>query len=374
MNNKPIRILHVLGGLNLGGAETMIMNYYRNIDKNKIQFDFIIHSNHKQFYEDEILSMGGKIYRFPKYRIVNHFKYKKAWKKFFNKHPEYKIIHGHMRSTAVIYLKIALDFKLLTISHSHSTDNGKGIISLIKNIYCKNIIKYSNYCFACSDEAAVWLFGNNILSSNKYLQLKNAIDLDKYKYNEGIRKSVKKKLGVENDFVIGHIGRFCYQKNHKFLVAILQKMINFGYKNIKLLLIGNGELKKSIIEQCELLNIRENVIFLENRTDVNELLQAMDVFCFPSFHEGLGIVSIESQASGLPTIVSNNVPSSVLLTNNILQLPLEEELWIEEIVRIMNNKMKRKDNCLLLKTHGYDIKTESCKLENYYISLSENNR
>ena len=165
MTKKPIRILQVFGGLNLGGAETMIMNYYRNIDRKQIQFDFIIHAKEKQFYEEEIKNMGGQIYRFPKYKLVNHIQYKRKWKKFFAEHSEYNIIHGHMRSTASIYLKIAKKFKLITISHSHSMDNGKGITACVKNYYCKNIVHYSDYCFSCSEEAAIWLFGRNIITS-----------------------------------------------------------------------------------------------------------------------------------------------------------------------------------------------------------------
>ena len=162
---KKIRILHVLGSLNMGGAETLIMNLYRNIDRDKIQFDFVVHTNKIGLYEDEIKELGGKIYRIQRYKGINHFSYKKEWNNFFEEHKEYKIIHGHMRSTASIYLKIAKKYGRITIAHSHNTSNGHGFSSLVKKILQYNIRNVSDYFMGCSYEANKRLFGKTCLNT-----------------------------------------------------------------------------------------------------------------------------------------------------------------------------------------------------------------
>ena len=371
MLNKQIRVLQVLGGLNPGGAETMIMNYYRHIDKTQIQFDFIIHSNRndKQFYEDEIKKMGGNIFHLPKYFVLNHFSYKRKWKRFFKEHPDYKIIHGHMRSTASIYLKIAKKFGLKTISHSHSMDNGNGIKAVVRNFLCGKIVKYSDYFVACSNDAAVWLFGPSILNSSKYILLKNAIELSKYRFDPKIRKIVRKELDINNEFVIGHVGRFCTQKNHEFLIDLFKKMNDDSNINLRLILVGTGELRDRIVEKSIDYKIIDKIIFLENRSDVNEILQAFDIFCFPSIHEGLGIAAIEAQASGLPTIISNFVPSDTIVTKNVYKLPLDISLWEENIRRIYSLQFERCFNYEDLRLAGYDINNEIKKLEKLYLNI-----
>ena len=210
---KPERILHVLGSLNMGGAETLVMNIYRNIDRNKFQFDFVVHGKDIGKYEEEILSFGGKVYHIDEYRVYNHFKYKNIWNNFFNEHEEYKIIHGHMRSTASIYLKIAKKHGLKTICHSHNTSNGKGFKSVIKKLLQSRIKKSCDMYIGCSYDANKWLFGETIAKSNDCYVLNNGIDTNFFKYDEKKRNNVRSELGLTDELLVGNVGRLCYQKN-----------------------------------------------------------------------------------------------------------------------------------------------------------------
>ena len=226
-----IRVLHVLGRLNRGGAETMLMNIYRNIDKTKIQFDFVKHTNEKCAYDDEIISMGGRIYTVPQYKLYNHLKYKKEWKKLLLEHDEWKIVHSHIRSTASIILKIAKAQEKRTISHSHSTSNGKGLKSILKKIFQLRIPKYSDYLVACSKDAAKWLYGRKNLQSEKCIILKNSIDIKNFYFNIENRKKIREKYNIKNnEILIGHVGRFVEVKNHNFLIDLFEKIFRSDNK------------------------------------------------------------------------------------------------------------------------------------------------
>lgn len=319
--NKPIRILHVFGRLNRGGAEMMIMTLYRNIDRTKVQFDFIVHANEKCAFEDEVRFLGGNIYKVPRYNGKNHFQYKKAWNEFFQNHPEYKIIHGHIRSTASIYLKIAKKLGLITIAHSHNTSSGGGFSAVVKNILQYPIRSIADYLFACSRAAGEWLYGKRACKGDNFFILNNAIDTEKFIFNEETRLKKRKELQIEDKFVIGHVGRFHPQKNHYFLIDIFKEIYNIN-KNSVLLLIGDGDLKKSIQEKVEDLGLSNNVVFTGVRPNVPELLQAMDVFLFPSLYEGLPVALIEAQAAGLPCIVSDKITTDTKITDLISFVPL----------------------------------------------------
>ncbi len=369
-NDNCIRVLQVLGGLNRGGAETMVMNLYRNIDKNKIQFDFIKHTESKCAYDDEIKELGGRIYSIPKYKVYNHFQYKKAWNNFFKKHPEYKIIHGHVRSTATIYLKIAKKYGLYAIAHSHSTSSGKGIKAIIKNMLQFRIRYIADFFMGCSQDANEWLFGKKIAKSNRCKILRNGINIQEYIFRDDIRAKFRKNLGVKNDeILIGHVGRFIKAKNHKFILKIFE-MLYKDNKKYKLLLIGNGPEKKRLIKKQRYKEFRNNVIFLEPVSNVNEYMQAMDVFIFPSKYEGLGMVLIEAQISGLSCIASNNVPKESDISGHVKFIELEDKEWIHSIKNIepiANRHYEDNYNNL------YDISMTSQKLQKFYIELGENN-
>jgi len=365
---KPIRVLQVLAQMNRGGAETMVMNLYRNIDRNKVQFDFITHTENRCDFDSEIESLGGYIYHVPKYTGINHFKYKKAWHDFFKQHPEYKIIHGHVRSTASIYLNIAKKFGLVTIAHSHSiASRGNGVEQFVKNIAQYSIRYKADYFFACSDEAGKWLFGKKAVKSNRYRLIKNAINTREFIFSESKRNEVRKYLNIEDKFVIGHVGSFTYPKNHNFLIQIFNE-VQKRNKFAVLLLVGEGELRSEIEKQISDIGLKDKIIFVGKVSDVSAYLQAMDVFVFPSLFEGLGMAVIEAQAAGLPCVVSDNVPKEAYVTDliNVISLKRSAEFWASEVLNCCNGNT-RANMSDIIKKAGYDICDSAKKLEIFYL-------
>jgi glycosyltransferase involved in cell wall biosynthesis len=361
-----IRILHVLGGLDRGGAETMVMNLYRVVDRTQIQFDFIVHNEKKQAYTDEILSFGGKIFHFPAFNCLNYLKMKNLWKKFFKEHPEYKILHSHVRSYASLYLPIAKKAGLKTIIHSHSTSNGKGISSIVKQIMQYPLRWQADYFFGCSKEAGEWLFGNKVVNSQKYHILQNAIDSEQYKFNPEIRREYRKKLGLGDKKTFIHVGRFHPAKNHPFLLNVFAKIHKLN-SNTVLLLAGDGELRPEIEKQIVSLNLQNDVILLGSRNDVPKLLQTADCFLFPSVWEGLGMVAIEAQAAGLPCICSDAIPRTVKVTNHCIFLPTSNaQKWAEQALHWANQIDSSCNSVLSVVEHGFDIRESSKRLIEFY--------
>lgn len=366
------RILHVIGSLNNGGSQAMVMNLYRNIDRTKVQFDFIIDREDELFFEDEINCLGGKIYILPSFNIKNSPRYIKCWNDFFSAHPEYDIIHGHVRSTASIYLKIAKTYGLTTIAHSHNTSSGKGFPALVKNILQFPLRYIADYFFACSEPAGKWLFGNKVCNQANFLILKNAIDTKKFIYNETVRNRVRDEFNLHNKFVLGHIGRFHNQKNHTYLIDIFAEVKKTN-ENAVLLLVGEGDLRRSIEAKVNKLGLSNSVIFAGVRSNVHELLQAMDIFVFPSLYEGLGIVVIEAQAAGLPCVVSDTIPKEAFINNTdnkiISAFPLNEsaETWANAIQQYSVIK-ERRNMFNEIKSSGYDITHTTKQIEEFYIN------
>jgi glycosyltransferase involved in cell wall biosynthesis len=361
------RILHVLGRLNRGGAETMVMNIYRNIDRSKVQFDFMIHTADKCDFDDEIHELGGRIYNVPRYYGKNHFEYKRAWNEFFKNHPENKLVHGHIRSTAAIYLKIAKKHGRVTIAHSHSTSSrGNKVEQLFKNILQLPIRYTADYLFACSDEAGKWLFGEKATKGDHYRVIKNAIDINKYVFNKDVRDQIRKRLNIEDRFVVGHVGSFTPPKNHKFLITVFDA-VQKQNENAVLLLVGDGELKPQIEEQINYLGLKEKVRLTGVVSNANDYLQAMDVFVFPSIYEGLGIAAIEAQAAGLPCIVSDAIPHEAHISNLLIPLSTQQtsQCWATLIVRHATNR-ERGNIHDDVKCAGYDIEMTAKILEDFY--------
>lgn len=367
---KTIRVLQVLGSLNMGGAETMIMNLYRKIDKKKFQFDFIVHGDDIGVYEEEIKKLGGKIYRMPKYKLYNHFSYKKAWTKFFKTHKEYKIIHGHMRSTASIYLKIAKKYKLVTLSHSHNTSNGRGFSSIVKYLFQLKIRKIADYLLACSYDSAVWLYGKKCASSEKCFIINNAIDVDNFVFNIETRDKIRKQFNLENKFVIGQVGRLATTKNHMFTLDLFKDYLLVN-KDAFLMLIGDGPLENEIEGYIKKHNLEDKVIMLKNRSDINELMQAMDLFIMPSIYEGLPLTLVEAQSASLPCVISSNISAGFLIDSLIHKNSLDasKDSWIELIEK--NKNEIRCDRRKEISKQGFDIKTNVKWLEKFYYKLNK---
>lgn len=366
--SEQLRVLHVFAEMNRGGAETMIMNLYRSINRSELQFDFVVHTKNKCAFDDEIRLLGGKIYYVPAYSGKNHFEYIKAWENFLKEHPEYKVIHGHVRSTASIYLKKAKKYGLTTIAHSHNTSSGSGFSSIAKNILQYQIRYIADYLFACSQNAGTWLFGEKACKNDNFFILNNAIDAKRFVLNKDVRDKKRKELQLEDFFVVGHIGRFHPQKNHAFIIDIFKELTEKNSKmKMKLLLVGDGTLRKEIEKKVNNLGLSDKVIFTGVRPDIPELLQAMDVFLFPSLFEGLPVTLIEAQASGLEIYASETISQEVAITDliNYYSLDSHPSEWANNI---LNNKVlnKRKNYLSEIENANYDIEKNSLWLQEFY--------
>lgn len=373
---EPIRILYINGGpMNRGGIESYMMNYYRHFDRNKIQIDFVALGLQKSAYDDEIESLGGKIYYLPK-KSKNYIGYVMGLRKIFRS-GKYKIVHTHMDAIGMTVLKEAKKCKIpVRIAHSHNTQHltNNPIKLIILEHARKNINKYATHRFACSEEAGRWLFGDYAFEKGQVEIIKNAIDIDKYKYNENNRFSIRKKYNISNDdFVIGHVGRFDYQKNHLFLIEVFSKVVK-KIIGSKLVLVGNGILKGEIEKKVKELQIDESVKILEFCDNVNEVYSAFDLFVLPSKFEGLGIVAIEAQANGLNCLLSDKVPNETQVSEKVKYLSINNtEEWVSFIYECYMKKTKTNRNVdkYRIINLGYDINIESKKLEKKYILLNE---
>lgn len=365
----PIRILHVLTAMNMAGTETLLMSYYKNIDRHKVQFDFAVSAAYECAYDNEIIKMGGLIHHYPRYKGYNHYTYVKWWKKFFENHPEYLIVHGHIGSTAAIYLKIAKQYGRYAIAHSHGTWGEKNLHAILYRFFSYPTRYIADYFFACSKQALIDRYGVKVSSNSEISSvMTNAIDAQKFVYNEQYRNEIRKEYGIADDeFVIGTVGRLTPQKNPFFTVCICEELARRGVK-FKFLWFGQGELEADIQKEIAKLNLDDYIIMAGVRKDIFKVMQAMDVFVFPSVWEGLGISCIEAQAAGLPTICSNKVPEDANITEKFLYLPLgNASLWASKIVEQKTNN--RENMFDIIEESGYNIPSAAFRLQNYYIDV-----
>lgn len=371
--NMCLRILHVVGIMARGGTETLIMNLYRNMDREKIQFDFVVHGEQQGEYEEEIVAMGGKIFRVPRYRGTNHFAYMSWWKHFLASHTEYSVVHGHVRSTAAFYLNVAKKCGRIAIAHSHNTGSrGSAAAKLVKKVFQYPIRYIADYFFACSVDAGVWLFGRKVCQGARFRVLNNAIDSSKFVFDASVRKEMREALGMDDTcFAVGHVGNFARQKNHSFIIDIFEEIAKRN-ENSCLLLIGGGDalLQKNIEQKVKEKKLVSKVQFLGSRGDIYKLLNAFDVFLFPSLHEGLGIVAVEAQANGLKCVLSDVIPHEVKVTDNVEFLPLKASpvQWAERILAYRGG-YPRVDMKQKIVSSGYDIEATACWLAQFYEKL-----
>ena len=358
-----IKILHFVSTpARWSGVMGTIMNYYRHIDREKIQFDFLVHRDFEAAYDREIMGLGGKIYRLPRLNPISHY-YRKQLDKFFREHREYKIVHSHLDCMSAIPLKSAKRNGVpVRIAHSHSSSQTKDKKYYLKMFYKDKIRKYATELFACSEAAGQWMF-----NTDHFHILNNAIDTNQYVYAPLVRSSERIIMGIpEETLVIGHVGRFAPPKNHKYLIELFNQ-VRKKIPNTILLLVGDGELRTQMEKQVKELGIQGKVIFAGQRTDVSRLLQVMDVFVFPSIYEGLPVSLIEAQAAGLPCLISDKVPIECKKTDLVEQVPLDDmNKWIELIIGA--EKVMRRDTSEEIKKSGFDINSSAKKLEEFYLS------
>lgn len=356
-----IRVVHILGNLSVGGVESFIMSVYRRIDRDKIQFDFLVHNLENDAYRKEIEELGGRIFILDRLNFLNPLKYIRDLDKILENNKEISILHCHFRGTEAIILKEAKKHGFMTISHNHGTQNSSKFNSLIRRIFKKDVLKYSDIKLACSDQAGTDFYGRG-----SYKKINNGIDLEKYKFDEDVRQETRRELKFEENYVLINVGSLSDIKNQDFLIRLMPDLLE---KNpyIRLLLVGDGPLKSDLENLCKDLKVKDQVIFLGNSDRVNELLMAADIFLFPSKREGLGISAIEAQASGLVSLLSTNVPRDAGISELARFIALDKDKWIDEI--LYSKGSVRKNVIEDIRRKGYDIKTSVKKLSNIYLHL-----
>lgn len=376
--NKKVKVLQVVP-LGTGGVTSLVLNIAESIDKNKVTFDYLTFYDRKEFAEDRALACGGKKYVVP----IDHYKnpIMRALFKFFyaikvirscnpdiihlNTSQPYEVLVG-------ISAKLAGTKKVFFHSHNSATEKESGIRRIV-NACCKKIIPLISDCnLACSFLAAKYMYTKKVIKDKKYILVKNGIQTDRYKFNDRIRKEYRSKLGLEDKIVIGHIGRFTKQKNHKFMVDIFEQ-IHKKNPNTVLLLIGVGELFDEIKCYVKNKNLDESIIFFGATTEVPQLLQAMDCFLFPSLYEGLPVAGVEVQAAGLPIVMSDTITREVDIAELATYVSLEEsaDKWADIVLEECKRKIDRKSKASIVKKAGFDIKETTDMLTTLYITESE---
>lgn len=362
--SEPIRVLHILQRMEAAGVQTLLMNLYRKIDRNKVQFDFLVHYKAEQFFDKEIEALGGKIYRFSVREDCNFPKYYRELNKFFKEHKEYKIVHGHMHTLGGIYLHVAKKNGVpVRIAHSHTSGTQKNAKQFIKIIMKHLYAVDANVLFACSDAAGKYMFGKK-----KFEIINNAIIADNFIFSEAIREDKRRKLKIENKFVVGNVGRFAIEKNQRFVVEVFEKLSEICSDAV-LLLIGEGSMQDDIKAMVDKKGLQDRVLFLGNRCDVAELYQVMDVFLMPSLFEGLGIVGVEAQAAGTPTVCTNTLPDEIKVSPLIYRMDLDAPIdeWVDMVLNAAENPQRHTNMKKYIVEANYDMDALAKKMEKFYL-------
>lgn len=352
------RILQVIGSLGWAGVEAVVMNYYRNIDRSNVQFDFITCSDKQERYDDEIQQMGGRIHRLPS-RSRHPLAYMVALRQVI-KENRYKIVHIHQNSASMAMDGIVSKMcgVPVVIGHSHNTRCNVMWQHYLFKPFVNHVLTHR---FACSEAAGKWIFGNR----KDVMVVNNAIDSKKYHFNQELRERKRSELGLQEKFVVGFVGRLHEQKNPFRLLEVFKNLLEVK-DNCQLMLIGGGNLESSLKQECIARGISDKVSFLGVRTDVSELMMAMDVFLFPSLFEGLALVVVEAQATGLTCVISENVPAPNLTGRvKVMQLADENKKWTNAL--LSHDDFQRVKATDMIIKGNYDIVHEARKLHDFYI-------
>ena len=370
---QPVRILHILGNTQLGGAESRIMDLYRHMDRSVVQFDFVVHSKEEGYFNEEIRKLGGRIFRVPRFRVLNYFSYCRAWKKLLQEHrdadgrSEFHMIQGHMTSTAAIYLPIARKCGIeTTIAHARSAGVDKGLKGILTRFLRRNLSKKADYLFTCSELAGISVFGKKAVKQGRTRFLPNAIDCQKFAPDPLVREKIRRELGIENCYVIGHVGRFHYAKNHEYLLRVFAELVKRKTRDYVLLLLGEGSGMEDIRVLSRELGIEDKVYFLGNKSNVNDYYQAMDYFVYPSRFEGMPGTIVEAQTAGLRCLMSDTICKEVIATDLVTTRSISEDpgLWADEIEQhLQYQRSSRVDE---MKELGFDVHGQAVLMTDFY--------
>lgn len=362
---KKIYVLHVVGMMDFGGTEALLMNLLQAIDRDQFQFDFVEQVQQECAHDKEILALGSRIYRCPHISPDSLKSYRHWWRDFFAEHPEYQIVHGHSRGSGPIYMDEARRAGRIVIAHCHNNSHGKGIKGAIRYLWQLPLRRLGDYNFACSHDSGVSQFGKHA----DFTVIRNGIPASKFAWDPEERKIVRDLLKyTDQDLVVGNVARFEQQKNHLFLVKIFHEL-HLLEPRAKLLLIGSGTLEQAIRDLIRQLGMEEHVLFAGNHSDVHRYYQAMDLFILPSLFEGLGIVNIEAQASGLPCFTSDKVVAPECKVTELLRfIPLEASPaeWARIILEAVPSDFRREDHSAAIRAAGFDIEDTAVFLCEFY--------
>ena len=372
MEKKPRRVLHIIGAMDRGGAETLIMNIYRVIDRNEIQFDFLVHETRKCDYDDEIKSLGGEIYHTFRFNGINALPYYLSCKKFFSLHRDYIAVHVHIGSSASLVIKAAHSQGLFAIAHSHNTNPPLSILEIGFRLFSWPTRHLADWYLACSEQAGIDRFGKKVATGSRFSVLINGIDVNRYRFDAEARNRTRRELGVKDDVsLICHVGRFAPQKNHAFLLHVFNKLKRLDPSST-LLLIGRGPLEMKTKELASKLGLDGSVLFLGIREDVPELLMAADLFLFPSVYEGLGMAAVEAQAAGLPCLLSDSLPDLAVISPQAQKVPLalSDSEWADKATDLLaaSKGTERQSASDLVAKAGFDIRSSANMLLKLYQS------
>lgn len=359
-----MRIAQILGKMNGGGVEQVVMNYYRHIDTSRIQFDFVVERDSQQVPLKEIEQLGGSVFYVPSMR--NLLAYQSALRELLREQG-WQIVHSHLNALSLFPLRVAAQEGVpVRIAHSHSSAGGvEPGKDLLKNVLRRCANTYPTHRFACSEFAGCWLFGKGA----EFEIVKNAIDAQRFRYNAQVREEVRALLGISQDcLVMGHVGRFARQKNHAFLLDVFERVRSA--RNAALVLVGSGPLEQQIRSRVHQKGLESSVLFLGYREDVERFYQAFDVFVLPSYYEGLGVVNIEAQAAGLHCVVSDTVTQESDVSGNVVYLPLgNAQLWSKAVLEQagFRRNVNQVDN---IAQCGFEIQAAASKLAQRYCALA----
>lgn len=366
-NSSPVRVLHLLQRMEPAGVQSFLMNLYRSIDKSKVQFDFLVHYKEHQFYDDEIRSMGGQIYKFSVRENYNLALYKRQLRRFFAGHDEYTVLHGHMETLSGIWMKEAERAGIPTrIAHSHTAGFGKGPKAAVREVFRRQYPLYATDLFACSKAAGDFMF-----PGRAYRLIPNAIDVQRYTFRAKVRSEVRAELGIDEDtLVVGHIGRFHRSKNQLFLLEIMSELSSLMH-SCQLIIAGDGEERSAIEAKIAELGINDCVRLLGKRQDACRLYQAFDAFVLPSHFEGMPLVGIEAQASGCPSFFSTGVSPETGITDLATFIPLDSgpRLWAQKIAGF-KLRNPRPHYATEVSSAGFDVRGLARTMERFYLSRS----
>ena len=370
----PIRIAQVIGKAVISGVDSVVMNYYRHIDRSRVQFDFFMDGYNKTLIDEEILDLGGRIIKLEPYENSMRTNMKQCRTAFAE--GAYTIVHSHLNTLSCFPLYAAFRTKVpIRIAHSHSTTSrGEWKRNLMKQALRPFSKTFATHYAACADYTARWLFGSQTVQDGKVHLIQNAIDTVRFSPNEAARQHIRKEFHLENRFIIGHIGRFAFQKNHELLIRVFAEVYRKN-QNAALILIGTGELEADIRRLVKELHIDHAVFFTGIRRDIPDFLNAFDVFFLPSRYEGLPVVGIEAQAVGLPCLMSDAVTKDTAITPLVEFFPLHADIeaWAEKLLSYEHTQKRPYPD--LLRASGFDIHHAAqdlcCWYENLFDSLQK---